>query len=33
LLTLSALGISWVLASFNCWLGLLLGGWMRKVQR
>jgi hypothetical protein len=23
----------WALASFTCWLGLLLGGWMRKVQR
>jgi hypothetical protein len=33
LLTLSALAISWIFASVTCWLGLLLGGWMRKVQR
>ncbi len=23
----------WALAALTCWLGLLLGGWMRKVQR
>jgi hypothetical protein len=33
LFTFSGLTISWVLASGACWLGLLLGGWMRKVQR
>jgi len=33
LLTISALAISWVLASATSWIGLLLGGWMRKVQR
>ena len=31
--TLSALSLSWVLASATSWLGLLLGGWMRRVQR
>lgn len=31
--TFSALSIIWLLSSVNCWLGLLLGGWMRKVQR
>jgi hypothetical protein len=33
LLTLKALVISWGLAAVSSWLGLLLGGWMRKVQR
>ena len=33
LLTISAVAVSWVLASFTSWLGLLLGGWMKKVQR
>jgi hypothetical protein len=33
LLTISALAVSWILASVTSWLGLLLGGWMRKVQR
>jgi uncharacterized membrane protein len=32
-LTISALAISWILASATSWLGLLLGGWMKKVQR
>ena len=27
------LAFSWALASLTSWLGLLLGGWMRKVQR
>ncbi len=29
----STLTISWVLAAIGSWLGLLWGGWMRKVQR
>jgi hypothetical protein len=33
LLTKKALVISWALATVSSWLGLLLGGWMRKVQR
>jgi hypothetical protein len=33
LLTLSALAVAWGFAAFTSWLGLLLGGWMRKVQR
>jgi hypothetical protein len=33
LFTFSGLTLSWVLASATSWLGLLLGGWMRKVQR
>jgi hypothetical protein len=33
LLTLSAITFAWVLAAVTSWLGLLLGGWMRKVQR
>ncbi len=33
LLTFRALVICWVLASGASWLGLLLGGWMRKVRR
>jgi hypothetical protein len=33
LFTVRALMWCWVLATVNCWLGLLLGGWMRKVQR
>jgi hypothetical protein len=33
LLTISAVAICWALASGTSWLGLLLGGWMRKVQR
>jgi uncharacterized membrane protein len=33
LLTASALAICWALAGFTSWLGLLLGGWMRKVRR
>ena len=32
-LTLRALSIAWALAAVTSWLGLLLGGWMRKVQR
>jgi hypothetical protein len=33
LFTFSGLTLSWVFASVTSWLGLLLGGWMRKVQR
>jgi hypothetical protein len=33
LLTISALALSWIAAAGSSWLGLLLGGWMRKVQR
>jgi len=33
LLTLPALAVAWALAAIASWLGLLLGGWMRKVQR
>jgi hypothetical protein len=33
LLTLSSLTTCLILASITSWLGLLLGGWMRKVQR
>ena len=33
LVTASALGISWALASIGAWIGLLWGNWMRKVQR
>jgi hypothetical protein len=33
LFTPGNLGMCWLLAGFTCWLGLLLGGWMRKVQR
>jgi hypothetical protein len=33
LLTIPALAISWALAAGSSWIGLLLGGWMRKVQR
>ena len=33
LLTLHALVVCWLLASVASWLGLMLGGWMRKVQR
>jgi hypothetical protein len=33
LLTLSAMSLAWALAAATSWLGLLLGGWMRKVQR
>jgi hypothetical protein len=33
LLTIKALAIAWALAAVSSWLGLLLGGWMRKVQR
>jgi uncharacterized membrane protein len=33
LLTTFALAISLALAAVGSWLGLLLGGWMRKVQR
>ena len=25
--------LAWLFASFQCWLGLMVGGWMRKVQR
>jgi hypothetical protein len=32
-LNLRALAIIWLLAAVTSWLGLLLGGWMRKVQR
>lgn len=33
LLTVGAVAFSWAIATFSAWLGLLLGGWMRKVQR
>ena len=33
LLTLPAISLAWALAAMTSWLGLLLGGWMRKVQR
>jgi len=33
LLTLPSVARAWVLAAITSWLGLLLGGWMRKVQR
>jgi hypothetical protein len=33
LLTLPAIFLAWALAAATSWLGLLLGGWMRKVQR
>jgi hypothetical protein len=33
LLTLSALAVIWATAAVSSWLGLLLGGWMRKVRR
>jgi hypothetical protein len=33
LLTSRAVAVSVALAAFSSWLGLLLGGWMRKVQR
>jgi hypothetical protein len=33
LLTLSAMSLAWALAAATSWLGLLLGGWMRMVQR
>jgi hypothetical protein len=33
LLTLPAMSLAWALAAATSWLGLLLGGWMRKVQR
>ena len=33
LLTLPAISLAWALAAVTSWLGLLLGGWMRKVQR
>jgi len=33
LLNLAGIAIAWGLASFSTWVGLLLGGWMRKVQR
>jgi len=33
LLTVRAVAFTWLLASVSSWLGLLLGGWMRKVQR
>jgi hypothetical protein len=33
LLTISALIFAWALAAASSWLGLGLGGWMRKVQR
>lgn len=33
LFTIKNLGLAWLLASGTSWLGLLLGGWMRKVQR
>jgi hypothetical protein len=33
LLTGSRLALCWALAAGSSWLGLLLGGWMRKVQR
>lgn len=33
LLTFHAILFTWLIAAFSSWLGLLLGGWMRKVQR
>ena len=33
LLTLPAISLAWASAAVTSWLGLLLGGWMRKVQR
>jgi hypothetical protein len=33
LLTVPRLGWCWALAAGSAWVGLLLGGWMRKVQR
>ncbi|HZM06633.1 MAG TPA: hypothetical protein VFC44_26840 [Candidatus Saccharimonadales bacterium] len=33
ILTASKIAISWALAAVSSWIGLLLGGWMRKVQR
>jgi hypothetical protein len=33
LLGVSGVVISWALASFSAWVGLLWGGWMRKVKR
>lgn len=33
LLTVRAVAFSWLVASVSSWLGLLLGGWMRKVRR
>ena len=33
LLTIPAMALCWALAVGGSWLGLLLGGWMRKVQR
>lgn len=32
-LTPRAAGLSWLIASAGAWLGLVWGGWMRKVQR
>jgi hypothetical protein len=32
-LTLRAIGFSWLVGSVGAWIGLLWGGWMRKVQR
>lgn len=32
-LSAKGLATAWIFAGINCWLGLLLGGWMRKVQR
>jgi len=32
-LTFGAVLFTWLLAAVSSWLGLLLGGWMRKVQR
>jgi hypothetical protein len=33
LVTVRTLAVCWALASATSWLGLLLGGWMRKVRR
>lgn len=33
LVNVRSLAVCWALAAFTSWLGLLLGGWMRKVRR
>ena len=33
LITYSSFSVAWVLASISAWIGLLWGGWMRKVRR
>jgi hypothetical protein len=32
-LTIRSVALGWALAAVSSWLGLQLGGWMRKVQR